>query len=330
MAAVQWDSASADGSLSVSRRDHWLLAMISACMLAGLANVAVSLGDTAPKARTNPLAANTSRAARESAQRSIPYDKMDVGARAKVDWVLARTSVFRRLPVRVIPCDPDLYVFLIQHPDVVANVWRVLGVSRMIMQQTGADTFRVNDGAGTQGTVEFLFRSQDTQVVYVDGSYSGPPLPKAIEGRCLLILRSGYVEESNGRSYITTRLDAFVSVEPGAVELMTRTLQPLMGKTADANFHQTIGFLASLSRTAEVNSPGVQRLANKLVHVRPEIRQQFVELSHRVAQKADESSEPGKGAKLGLREEEKTPLVARHSTISDAAPDRRTSPAPNP
>ena len=34
----------------------------------------------------------------------------------KVDAVLANVALFRRMPVRVIPCDPDLYLFLVRHP----------------------------------------------------------------------------------------------------------------------------------------------------------------------------------------------------------------------
>ena len=40
---------------------------------------------------------------------------------------------------------------------------------------------------------------------------------------------------------------------------MARTLQPLVVKNIDNNFIQTVAFLGSMSKTAEVNLAGMQR-----------------------------------------------------------------------
>ena len=71
---------------------------------------------------------------------------------------------------------------------------------------------------------------------------------------------------------------------------MTKTFHPLMGKTADSNFVQSVAFLGSLSRTAELNTRGVQRLASKLTHVRPEYRTRLHELAAGIARTAADSS----------------------------------------
>ena len=51
-----------------------------------------------------------------------------------------------------------------------------------------------------------------------------------------LVLKTGYVRETDGRYYVTSRLDTFLSVERGGVELLTKTLHPLVGNIADNNF----------------------------------------------------------------------------------------------
>jgi hypothetical protein len=271
--------------------------------------------------RHNALAATASKAARDSAIRSIPMDKLDAKAQAKVRNVLGITSVFRRLPISVIQCDPEMYLFLVHRPDVVVNTWRVLGLSQMSMERIGADTFRLDDGAGTRGTLEFLYRSNDTQLVYVSGTYRGPPFPKPVEGHGVLLLRCGYAQEPNNRYYITNRMDAFMAVEPGAAEIMTRTLQPLIGKIADANFAQTVGFVSSLSRTAELNEAGMHRLAGKLTLIEPAARQELVEIASRVAQRA--AGAPASPAP-------QTPLVAQRSTIVDTQPAAGAAPQGSP
>lgn len=276
------------------RRKHSgrITTLAAVALVLGLAlgsNRPLSAG-TPPKTRPNPSRATTSSAARRSAVRSIPLEKLDAQARAKVSSVLSKISIFRRMPVRVIQCDPQLYLFLVRHPDVVVNVWEVLKLSSLKLRQIGPGRYRVAEAVGTLGTVEFLYRSPTTHVIYAEGSYDGPLFARPVKGRCLMVLKTGYVRETNDRYYITTRLDTFLRVEPIGAELLTKTLHPLMGKTADMNFIQSVAFLGSLSRTAEVNSRGVQRLASRLAHVQPEVRQKLAELAAAVARKHASSS----------------------------------------
>jgi hypothetical protein len=231
------------------------------------------------------LEATTSDTARHDAIKAIPLDKLSDENRAKVDSVLSNISVFRRLPVRVIDCDPDLYLFLVRHPDVVVNIWEVFKISRLRLQETGDSQFDLIESAGATAKVEFVYKSHDLHVVYGEGVYQGPLLPRPVKGRGVLVLKAGYVRETNDRYYVTSRLDSFLTIEPAAAELATKTVSPLLGKTVDNNFTQTLAFVGSLSRTAEVNSRGVQRLGMQLSHVQPEVREQFVELAAAMPEK---------------------------------------------
>ncbi len=266
-----------------------------------LASVAVFLGllstanrnpAAAAPTRATPSAyrATTSRAARQSAVRSIPFQQLDESARAKVRSVLSDVAVFRRMPTKVIDCDPNLYLFLVRHPDVVVNIWEVLKISRLQLRQVGPETYRVAESSGTAAEVEFLHRSHDVHVIYAEGTYEGPLFARPVRGRALMVLKTGYIRQANGRFYITTRLDTFVRVDHGGAELLTRTFHPLVGKTADSNFVQSLAFFGSLSRTAEVNGPGVQRLAGKLAHVQPEHRVRLAELAGNISRKTTASS----------------------------------------
>jgi hypothetical protein len=240
--------------------------------------------------RRDPNHATSSRAARDDALKSIPFEQLDATARAKAAAVLRNVSFFRRMPIRVTQCDPDLYLFLVRHPDVIINIWHVLDVTKVTMEETGPGTFRMGDPAGTQGTVEFLYCDHDTLVIYTEGSYDGPLFVRPVKGRGLLLLKSGYVREPDGRYYVTSRLDAFMRVDHLGAEILAKTFQPLVGKVADINFTYTADFLGNLSRTAERSDDGLKRLASKLTEVRPQVRDEFAQLARRVAEKADELS----------------------------------------
>jgi hypothetical protein len=270
-------------------------------------------------AREGPGKATSSKAAREDALQAIPMTKLSAEGKAKAGWVLSHSSVFRRMPIRVIPCDPDMYLFLVQHPDVVVNIWEIMGASHLAVQQTGPDGYKVSDDIGTAGSIEFLYRSHDTHVVYVEGAYTGSLFGQPIRARGLLLLKSGYLRETDGRYYITCRLDAFMHIEPSGVEFLTKTFLPMVSKVADNNFTQTAAFLASVSRTAEVNLRGMQRLASKLSKVQPEIRQEFAQVAERVAQRVD-PAKPLPAADLKTSPLLQTPHVASDQSSAGSAP----------
>jgi len=282
----------------------------------------------------DPNKANTSLAARQDAIDVIPTERLTPTGRAKVAWVLENTSVFRRLPVRITVCDSGLYQFLVHHPDVVVNIWEHFGVSHLTLRQTGPDTYQVTDDVGTSGMIEFLYRSRDTNVAYIDGQYTGRLLGHQVRGRGILVLKSGFVRNVDGKCYVTSRLDAFMNIEPGGAEFLTKTFQPLVGKVADQNFIQTADFLGSLFRTAEVNGRGMQRLASRLERVQPEVRREFAELLDQVAQRtgrperpAAEDEEDGLTGPSSLAE----PLVARRSSEAASSPvTPTTSSTPSP
>lgn len=238
--------------------------------------------------RRDPMKASTSREARADAIRGIPLDKLDPAAQAAVQAILSNVTIFRRMPTRIIQCDTELYQFLLRHPDVVVSIWQAFGITQISLDQIGPDQYRLKDSAGTDGTVRVLYQNPETHLVYTEGKYEGPLSTKPTHGRGILLLRTGYIRQPDGRNYIVLRLDTFMQVEPGGAELLTKTFQPIVGKIADLNFVQTVAFVGSLSRTAEVNAPGVERLASKLANVQPEVRDELAQVAHRVAERATE------------------------------------------
>ena len=266
------------------KRVRICLAGLAAWLLAGLAAAVPPV--VGPNGSPDAIQGTSSTAVRRSAVQSIPFDQLDSDSRTKVNSVLSNVSIYRRLPVRMVNCDPDLYLFLMRHPDVVVNIWEILGVSQIQLRQIDIDTFRIVETEGTVSTLEYIYHSRDVQIVYGQWTYTGPLLAHKITGSCLAVLKTAYAKGSDGKYLITARLDGFLSVDSGGAELLARSLQPLVVKNIDNNFIQTIAFLGSMSKTAEVNLGGMQRLAGRLTHVQPETRQQLSAVVASVAQRA--------------------------------------------
>src|ERR1043165_2363614 len=138
----------------------------------------------------------------------------------------------------------------------------MMGISQVSLNRSPDGIYRGTDGAGTTGAVRYLFSNwgegaHNIAVVYADGAYQGPPFPTALKAQSIMLVRSGAVRESNGRQYITVKIDSFVRVENLGIEIVAKTVQPWIAKTADQNLIETLTFVSNFSRTAEKNPQGM-------------------------------------------------------------------------
>ena len=223
-------------------------------------------------------------------------DRLDADARRKATSVVNADSLFRRMPVETIACDPNLYLFLLRNPEVVVEIWQLMGVTDLKLARTGPESFRMADNAGTTGHVEFLYGDQNTHVLYVEGQYRGSLYPRPITANCLLVMQSHYARKADGSYAITSKLDTFIDVKNVGVDLVAKTFQSVFGRTTDHNFVETAGFIGKLSETAEENPGGMQRLAARLTGLDPQVREQFAQnaaaIGRRAAQRPTANAEP--------------------------------------
>ncbi len=263
-------------------------AIIARCVRGALLSIALFATAQAAPPNTDSGEATSSKAAREDAIRAIPWRQLNANDRRAAQYVVTNAGIYRRLPTRVIDCDPDMFAFLIQHPEVVVDVWRVMGISQVALAKQPDGGFRGTDGAGTTGSVRYLFSNfgqdgKNIAVVYADGSYEGKPFVTATNAKTLMLLQSSTVRETNGRTYITVRVDTFVHIEKMGIELVAKTVQPWISKMADQNFVETLSFVSNFSRTAEKNPQGMQRLAARLSTVDAPTRNELVQICYRTA-----------------------------------------------
>src|SRR5688572_19806147 len=81
--------------------------------------------------------ADTSTQTRDAAISSLPLTELTAESRRKVMSVCERPTIFRRMPQESMACDPALFVFLIRNPEVVVNIWQLMGVASMTALRVG-------------------------------------------------------------------------------------------------------------------------------------------------------------------------------------------------
>jgi hypothetical protein len=234
--------------------------------------------------------ATTSSKARVEAIRGIPLGRIAPEYRRQVKQVLDDTSLYRRLPTMTVDCHPPMFTYLAKNPDVLVQIWRQLGISNVDLVRVGDDTFLLTDSVGTVGRLVIVEQNcdqnaQNRLVLYAEGAFEGKPFKRPVRAQCVLLLRSGSVEETNGRHYVATRLDTFLRIDRASVELFAKAVHPLVGRMADRNFSDTINFIGNMSQAAETRPLTIERLANRLTQVSETQKLQLVQITQDMASK---------------------------------------------
>lgn len=245
-------------------------------------------GETSPS--------TTSNAARNEAIRAIPFRRIAPEYQRKIHEVLAETSLYRRMPTMTVDCFPPLFTYMAQNPEVLVQIWRQLGISNVDLVRTGENSFRLTDSFGTVGRLTIVDqqcdeRAQNQLVMVAEGAYDGKPFKNPVRADCVLLLRSGSVAETNGRQYVAARLDTFIRIDRASLELFAKAVHPLVGRTADRNFADTIQFIGNMSHASATRPATIERLANSLPHVTDDRKSRLVRITYQCADQEPASTE---------------------------------------
>jgi hypothetical protein len=212
---------------------------------------------------------SSSRHARRRAEEALPLHKMAKSDQLAIQKSLQSTTLYRRLPVELFACDGNLLGFSLDKPEAIVDIWRLLGISRLSLDPTGPDQWQFADGYGTVGQLRLAYRERRQHggmlVFHGKGAYTGPLSPKNLTGGCVLMVRYREAEPTvDGRLRQAIQVDAFLDMDGIGLEIVTRTLQPLIARSAAANLHEICLFMASLSDAALANPHAVATLAGRL------------------------------------------------------------------
>ncbi len=287
-------AAPGDGGRGMEIGRRAFLHGVAGWVVAGVGLRAVPVGGTELPSRFNG-----NRQAREETLRELPLAALHESVRSRIEQVVARPTIYRRMPFEVIRCDPELYLFLVRYPEVVVNMWQLMGVTRVTIARRGPYEYDARDGSGTVSQVELVYGTRSQHLFLADGYYEGPLLPRRVTGRCVLLLSSTYATDGPRQVSVTNRLDVFLQLDNAGAEIVARTLQPVLGRTADLNFRETLRFVSQVSHVAETNGPGVQRLVPRLSNIEPAVRDRFAQLATTLYQRSTASTPEELAARVG-------------------------------
>ena len=229
---------------------------------------------------------STSRESAQEALAKVPWNAISPAAREKLAALAKNPTIYRRLPMAGGYCNPELFDFFLAHPHAVVGLWRQMGYDDVAMAPIGPNLYSIREKTGTVGRAQILYQDDELTVVYCNGKYQGPVVPRSLDGEMFLVLQTRYTEDPTGRPIVVCRLDAFVDLKNPGADLLARTFSGALGKLADSNFEQTLAFIDNVSQTAETNPGALSASIAGLSELSPEARRLFAAKTSETARQA--------------------------------------------
>ncbi len=262
----------------------------------------------------------SSREAREQAARSVPLSSLTSEAIKKLRPVIEDPTIFRRMPTHTVPADQEFFNFIVRHPEVLVEIWKEMGVTRVETKRTGPFVFSGDDGAGTHCTNELILGSDRLHIYYSEGYYDGGMVAKKLDGRCVCVVYGQSSLGPGNQATITGHMDVFLKLDNLGADLIAKTISPLVVKTADYNYMETLRFISQLSVAAQRDPEAVERLSAKLNLV-PDVKNRFIQVANQAALRRDHLV--AAHWKQQLEKQKEAPIVIGSPSARVESPNQR-------
>lgn len=227
--------------------------------------------------RCNPALASTG-ADRLQPNEVLPLSQLPPQTRERVAEIIQGHQIHRRGDPDTFPANPRIYLHLLNDPVLTLALWQDLSATPARLQQLGPNLYSGTDGSGTTATWQYILRSTRLHALTCDLDYASPRGAARLNGRLLLIVRSGYFREVNGEFWVQHEIEVFVKVDSKGWRALAATLRPVIEGVLKDQVSEAGWFVSLMARLVEMYPNWAVQTVQRQPHIAPEARAQFAQL----------------------------------------------------
>ncbi len=169
----------------------------------------------------------------------LPLNDIPAAEREKVRQVISQPTFKGRGAGEAFGGRPELYDWLLDHPDRALAAWRRLGAIASEIVNHGNGRFSWSDAHGSTVYWHTVYDHKNLRIWYAEGKVRPAAFMPLVPVRAVLVLRHGDMPEGNGRSLLIHQTELFVETDSRAAALAAK----LMGGSATRLTEQGLGQL---------------------------------------------------------------------------------------
>lgn len=205
----------------------------------------------------------------------VPLDKIAPEHRGSVAEVIRDHTLHRKGAPETFPCNPRVYLSLLNEPPLTLALWKDLSDSQVRLRQIGPNRYEGNDGAGASAVWEFVYRSPKMHVLLCNLNYASPRGAAKVDARIVLLVRSGFYREVNGEPWVQHDIEAFVKVDSKGWKAVARTVRPVVERLLEDQVREAGWFVSLMGRLVAMYPNWACQVAMNQNDVAAETRQRF-------------------------------------------------------
>lgn len=269
-------------TFSVSRARCLKALLFTVATLLGQSSYGDQLEELATKAGIRIVSKGESSAdLQKKTVAALPLHAMAPASRQRAKKIMDDCSQYRRLPSLQYSIDEPMYRYLLQHPDVAVSTWRVMGISRFEMWQTGPMEYEAKAVDGSEGIADILYQDANQMVFVCEGTYHNVLLPKPLEASALIWFRASYTPAADGTHTVSQKADVFVKFPSTAFSAVAKMLTPVTNGMMDRNLFEVSLYSSMMSRAVRDEPEWVIQVADQMEGVLPQRRGELIEVAQR-------------------------------------------------
>ena len=144
---------------------------------------------------------------------------------------------------------PEVFQYLLDHPEFATRVTRVLKVARYRIWRE-ADGLHLDDGWGAVGRFEVVHAVGGTRVMYARGVYQKRFLPD-IHGEAVVMIEYTARPAPDGKHVIAAAVTGFVKLDSGLLSAATKLATPVARAKAEKEAKGLVKVFAKVTRAAD-------------------------------------------------------------------------------
>lgn len=176
----------------------------------------------------------------------VPLSALPAKVRDGVRLVLERPTLAVAGPTEVFRGCPDLYHWLLDHPDQAVTLWRRLGAQCVEITDRGAGQFSWTDGHGSEIQWEAVHCGVHQRIWYAEGKARPGALLPPVPVRAVVVMHFGDECDRAGRPILYQQADLFIQTDSKAVVLVARMMGQSAPRLAEQGVAQLEMFFSAL------------------------------------------------------------------------------------
>lgn len=193
-------------------------------------------------------------------------------ARAKLEEIVKNSFASTRVEMQPYVARPEIWEYLLDHPEFATHVTRALKVARFRIWHDGSGLW-LDDGWGVTGQFSVVYANRGVRHIYARGRFEQSPLPE-IRGQAVATLEYSFRPNGEGHTLVATAARGYVQVDSRFLNALGKLAAPFVQAKADREAGFLLRTFARASRAIVENPAQVyQRVSERSDVPRPELEE---------------------------------------------------------